>query len=117
MLSSQYRRHGRRLYISGQVARDDDGRVVGRGDLVAQATHCFDSIKRIVARSGGTLDDVVKVTMYLADIRDLHAVRSVREAAFTPPYPAWTTVQVNGLVAAEWLIEVDAIADLDRDTG
>jgi 2-iminobutanoate/2-iminopropanoate deaminase len=111
-LSSPCRLGRDRLYIAGQVARDGDGRLVGPGDVVAQATRCFDAVREIVERSGGTLDDVVKVTMYLTDIHDLAAVRPVREAAFRPPYPAWTTMQVSALVAPEWLIEVEAVAEL-----
>lgn len=107
---SQCTRVGDAVYVSGQVAWDKDGNVVGVGDVVAQARRCFEGMKALVEAAGGTMDDVVKVNMYLTDIAHARLLRAVREEFFRPPYPAWTTVAVSALVLPELLIEIEAIA-------
>src|SRR6266542_4337072 len=94
---SQCTRVGNTLYIAGQVAWDKNGQIVGAGDVAAQARRCFQGIKALVEAGGGTMDDVVKVNMYLTRIADSAAVRPVRESFFRAPYPAWTTVAVSAL--------------------
>jgi enamine deaminase RidA (YjgF/YER057c/UK114 family) len=103
---------GNTLYISGQVAWDKDGNVVGPGDVAAQARRCFEAMKALVEAAGGTMDDIVKVNTYLVRIGDAGALRPVREAFFKPPYPAWTTVAVSALVQPELLVEIEAIAQV-----
>lgn len=111
---SQCTRVGDLLFVSGQVAWDAQGNVVGKGDVAAQARRCFEQIRSLVAAAGGTLDDVVKVNMYLTDISHARLIRPVREEFFRAPYPAWTTVAVKDLVQPELLVEIEAIADLGR---
>lgn len=110
-------RAGDLLFIAGQVAWDRDGKIVGRGDLAAQGRRCFESIRALVSAAGGTLDDVVKVTMYLTDVSRSRDLRPVRAELFQDPYPAWTTVGVHELGDPELLIEVDAVAYLGRPPG
>lgn len=102
---------GRFVAISGQVALDEHGQVVGAGDAAAQARQVFANLQRCLAAAGATFDDVVKFTFYLTDIRYLPAVREARDAyvdAARPP--ASTAVQVTSLVRPELLLEIDAFA-------
>jgi enamine deaminase RidA (YjgF/YER057c/UK114 family) len=102
---------GRFVAISGQVALDEHGDVVGPGDAAAQARQVFANLQRCLAAAGATFDDVVKLTFYLTDIRYLPAVRETRDAYVDASrLPASTAVQVTSLVRPELLLEIDAFA-------
>ena len=73
---------GDTIYVSGQVALDGDGRLVGPGDVVAETRQVLDNVQRVLAAGGATLDDVVKVTVYLANVDDWPRVNEVRQAYF-----------------------------------
>jgi enamine deaminase RidA (YjgF/YER057c/UK114 family) len=107
-------RCGETLYIAGQVAFDEDNNVVGTGDARAQAERVWHNIRLACEAAGGTLADVVKITIFLKDIRHAPAEISVREKLFDPGrYPVCTLVQVANLGLDELLMEVDAMAHLD----
>lgn len=100
------------LHISGQVALDSDGQLVGEGDIRTQATQTFANIRAILEEAGGSIDDLAKITIFLKDIRDLPIVSEVRRAFYGgAALPATTTVQAS-LVDDSWLIEVEATAHL-----
>ena len=79
---------GDTIYVSGQVALDGEGRLVGPGDVVAQTRQVLDNIRRVLAAGGATLDDVVKVTVFLANVDDRPRVNEVRQAYFGANRPA-----------------------------
>ncbi|GAA3050892.1 RidA family protein [Streptomyces olivoverticillatus] len=79
---------GRLVALSGQVALDADGKVVGAGDPAAQARQVFDNVRRCLAAAGATFDDVVKLTYYVTDIAHLPAVRAARDEHIAPRAPA-----------------------------
>jgi reactive intermediate/imine deaminase len=101
---------GRTLYISGQIAVDQAGAVVGKGDLRAQTRQVFENLKAALAASGATLDHVVKITVFMTDVAELQAFREVRDSYFTKQPPASSLVQVVRLVRPELMIEVEAVA-------
>jgi 2-iminobutanoate/2-iminopropanoate deaminase len=102
---------GRTIYFAGQVPTDESGATVGEGDMGAQADVCFAKIKEMLEVAGGTMDDVVKVNMYVTDMKAMDAVRGVRDRYFTTaPYPAMTGAEVVALANPAWLIEIEAIA-------
>jgi reactive intermediate/imine deaminase len=101
---------GRTLYISGQVALDRTGAVVGKGDLKAQTRQVFENLKAALSASGATLDDVVKITIFMTDASQVQAVRDVRDTYFTKAPPASTAVEVTRLVRPELMIEIEAVA-------
>jgi reactive intermediate/imine deaminase len=101
---------GRTLYVSGIVARDPTGKVVGPGDLRVQTRQIFENLKTILAASGATLDDVVKVTVFATDLTDLKAFREVRDSYFVKASPASSLAQVVRLVQPEFMIEMEAVA-------
>jgi enamine deaminase RidA (YjgF/YER057c/UK114 family) len=106
-------RCGDTLYIAGQVAFDGQNRVVGIGDPRAQAEQVWRNIRLAVEGAGGTLADVVKITIFLKDVRHAPAEISVREQLFEPGrFPVCTLVQVANLGLPDLLMEVDAVAVL-----
>lgn len=107
---------GRQVHLSGQVALDGDGALVGRGDLAAQAAQVFANIADAVAAVGLPISTVFKLTLYVVDLTPERAdiVRAARAAAFgAGPYPAATMIGVSALVDPDLLIEVEAIAFAD----
>lgn len=106
---------GVRLHISGQVAFDAEGNVVGVGDIRAQTRKVLDNIKTILAAVGGLMSDIVQVVVYVTDMSHLKAIHEVRAEYFERPYPASTLVQVSALIRPELLIEISAIAVIPRD--
>ena len=103
---------GRLLFIAGQTASDKDGNVVGVGDIEAQAKQVFEKIKIIVEEAGGTLDDIVKTTVYITDAKYREGQRKVRSQYMIKDPPTSTLIIVKGLARDEFLIEIEAIAVL-----
>ena len=102
---------GRMVFVSGQVARDLDGSVVGVGDVIAQTRKVLQNMQSVLAESGATLDDVVKVTVFVTSLeRHFADIHKVRGEFFTGGYPASTMVEVKSLVHEDMLIEIEAIA-------
>ncbi|RAJ69207.1 enamine deaminase RidA (YjgF/YER057c/UK114 family) [Streptomyces sp. Amel2xB2] len=102
---------GRFVAVSGQLALDENGDVVGRGDPAAQARQVFANLRRCLTEAGASFDDVLKLTFYTTDIGILPAVRAARDACVdvTRP-PASTAVEVSSLAHPELVLEVEAFA-------
>ena len=104
-------RGGRTLYIAGQLALDQNGKLVGAGDFRAQVKQVFENLKTRLEEGGASFKDVVKLNYYLTDASDLQALRDTRDSYInTESPPASTLVVVKQLVREEFLIEVEAIA-------
>lgn len=102
---------GRLIAVSGQVALDEHGGLVGEGDPEAQARQVFENLRRCLASAGATFSDVVKLTYYVTDVAHMPAIRAVRdEFVAADQRPASTAVQVAGLVRPELLLEIEAFA-------
>jgi reactive intermediate/imine deaminase len=101
---------GKTVYISGQIALDKDGKVVGEGDMKAQAEQVFKNLQAALTSAGATFKDVVKMNTYMTDLSQLQVVRDVRARYFGDAAPASTLVQVVHLARPEFLIEVEVIA-------
>lgn len=107
---------GRRLHITGQVAWDSAGQVVGLGDCEAQVRKSFDNVESILAAVGGRLEDIVTMTIYFLDPADLPAIQKVRAERLAPEVaPASTIIQTPGLVVPELLVELVPIAVIPLD--
>ena len=101
----------RTIYISGQIAYDKDGKIVGApGDMKAQAEQVFKNLEAALTAAGAKFSDVVKMNSYITDMSKIQAVRDVRAMYFKDVSPASTFVQVAGLVRPELLLEVEVIA-------
>lgn len=105
-------RGGRTLYISGQVALDSSGNVVGKGDFAVQATQVFENLKAALQAGGASLGDVAKMNMYVVDMSNVQALREIRAKYFTGSPPASTLVEVSRLAREEFLLEIEVIAVL-----
>ena len=104
-------RGGRTLYISGQIAVDSSGNVVGSGDFTAQVKHVFANLKARLDEAGASFNDVVKLNFYLVDASNLQVVRDIRDTYVNREHPpASTLVVVKQLVRPGLLVEIDAIA-------
>ncbi|WP_405883927.1 RidA family protein [Streptomyces sp. NBC_01136] len=102
---------GRFVAVSGQLALDEDGRLVGAGDAAAQARQVFENLRRCLAAAGATFDDVVKLTFFVTDMAHMPAVRAARDAHIPADrLPAASAVQVAALVRPEFLMEIEAYA-------
>jgi enamine deaminase RidA (YjgF/YER057c/UK114 family) len=108
---------GKTVYIAGQVAMDKDGRVVGRGDLVAQFRQVCENLRAVVTARGGQLNDVLKLTLYVLSKAEYKAhsqdIGAVYREYFGRHYPAMTLVEVKGLYDDGCLIEIEGIALVD----
>jgi 2-iminobutanoate/2-iminopropanoate deaminase len=98
------------LHVSGQIANDADGSIVGPSDLRAQTEQVFRNIERILEANGAGFEHVVKLQTFLTTLDDLAASREVRATFIPKEPPASTAVQVVALVVPEAMIEVDAVA-------
>ncbi|EJR54817.1 hypothetical protein IIM_01757 [Bacillus cereus VD107] len=101
----------RTIYISGQVAINSDGHIVGIGDLATQTRQVFENIKIALETSELNFNDVVKLTFFLTDISQMAIVRDIRDQYInTNNPPASSALEVNKLIHDELLIEIEAIA-------
>jgi enamine deaminase RidA (YjgF/YER057c/UK114 family) len=104
---------GTTIYVAGQVALDEEGRLVGEGDLEKQARHVFTNLVTALSEAGATTSDLVRIGIYVVDhdLDKLKLVRRVRdEVLYVDPPPASTLLGVERLALPEFLIEADAIA-------
>ncbi len=106
------------IYISGQVAWDADGRIVGLGDFAAQARRAYENLALALDAAGATPADVAKTNIYIVDYDPAMApaLNDARNAVFgDAPPPASTLIGVQALAAPQFMIEIEAIAVLDAD--
>jgi enamine deaminase RidA (YjgF/YER057c/UK114 family) len=111
-------KHGRLVFIAGQVARDENNVVVGKGDIVAQFRQVCRNIQTVMSAAGGDLGDVVKLTIYVLDTADykqhLREIGGVYREYFGKHFPAMTLVGARDLFDAAdgCLIEIEGVAAL-----
>ena len=101
---------GDAIYVSGQVAMDSDGNVVGLGDMKAQTRQALENVQTVLQAAGASMSDVVKVTVYLTDISRLRDTHEVRAQFFPDPPPASTGIEVSALAFPGLLVEIEAVA-------
>jgi 2-iminobutanoate/2-iminopropanoate deaminase len=104
---------GRLVLLSGQASIDDNGNVVGIGNMELQLKTSLEAVRRGLEIAGATPADVVKVNYYATDLRAFHKTQPIREAFFSKPYPAQTEMQVTRLAMRDFLIEVEVTAVVD----
>lgn len=98
------------VFTTGMTARDENGNTVAPGDVQAQTRRIFEQMRAIFAEAGATLNDVVKMTVYIQDMDDVLAIQEVRNEYWPSEPPVSATVQVARLVSDEVRIEVEAMA-------
>src|ERR1700754_981437 len=106
------------VYLRGQIGQDLDTREsVGIGDVEAQAEKAMANIAMLLSAAGSSLQDIVKVTVYLIDIRYREPVYRVMGRWLKGVYPVSTGLVVSALARPEWLVEIDATAVLSAQAG
>jgi 2-iminobutanoate/2-iminopropanoate deaminase len=98
------------LFLSGQVAVDADGKLVGKGDVLAQAKQVFENLRIQLEANGATMADILKLTVFVKDISTFQSLSDLRLSYFPANGPASTIVEISNLAWPEFLIEVEAIA-------
>lgn len=103
------------LLISGQVSLDVEGKIVGEDNVEQQTEQVFKNIQAIVENSGGTMNDLVKITIYLRDVSNIVKFREVRNKYINVNNPpASTLVEISKLARDEFLLEVEATAVIPK---
>lgn len=100
------------IFLSGQLARDGDGKLVGPGDMAEQTRQCIRNMRTVLEAAGGTLDDIVSIVVYTTDVRQFKEIVAARMEFFKDRLPTSTIVEVNHLADPGLLIEFQAIAAL-----
>jgi len=100
------------IFLSGQLARDSDGNLVGKGDMAEQTRQCIRNMRTVLEAAGGTLDDIVSIVVYTTDMRAFKEIVAAREEFFVAKLPTSTIVEVNHLADPGLMIEFQATAAL-----
>ncbi len=108
-LLSQGIRFGDLLFVSGQAGAGDDGRIV-EGGFMAQGEQAFANLQRVLEAGGSSLCDVIKVTIFVTDMRHFEDVVALRRRFFSAPYPADTIAEIKALYDPAAMIEIEAVA-------
>jgi enamine deaminase RidA (YjgF/YER057c/UK114 family) len=103
------------VFTTGQQAWDQDGRLVGPGDMAAQTDQVFDLLEAILVEAGGSLRDVVKATCYVTEIRRWPEAAAVRNRRIGEPLAASTVVEVSGMTDPGALIEIEVTAIIPKE--
>ena len=105
---SQAVKHRDLVFISGQIPLDPESMEMVTGGIEAQIRRVFDSLSAVCTAAGGSLDDIVKLTVFLTDLRNFPQVNTIMGQYFTAPYPARAAVEVSALPKGVD-VEMDAI--------
>ncbi len=112
--SHAIKKTGTPVFISGQVAMDARGNPIGESDAGAQAKGALESLKAVVEACGGTMDDIVKLTVFTTDLAHRPAIGAARATFFKAgEMPASTFLVVSSLADPRWLVEIEAVAMID----
>ncbi len=101
---------GDSVHLSGTVAFDSDGNVVGEGSIYEQSKQVFNNIEEALASVGASMNDVIKITAFLTDISDYGDFGKARTEAFPRGVPASAVYETSALIKPQLLVEVEAIA-------
>ena len=101
---------GRLVFISGMLAKNADGVIIGVGDVEAQTRQVCENLKSAVEEAGGTMDDICRVDVYCRNMEHFDLIHKARRDYFASPAPASTMVEVTKMTTPDALIEINAIA-------
>jgi enamine deaminase RidA (YjgF/YER057c/UK114 family) len=101
---------GRMVFIAGQTASDHEGKVVGAGDAKEQTRFILGKIKRAVEAAGGTMNDIVAMSIFTTDVKNHRDINETRREVLGGNFPTSTMVQVVALARPELLLEINATA-------
>jgi 2-iminobutanoate/2-iminopropanoate deaminase len=112
---SQAVKFGDTIYISGQVSHDDEGKIVGRGDMEAQMRQAYANIQEMLEKYGATMDNVIDEVLFVTDMNTAFAaaVKCRQEVFSGQPVVASTIVQIQRLAFPDLMIEIKCVAKLE----
>ena len=108
-------RIGNIIEVTGTVAIDENNLLVGRNDAYAQTKFIIEKIEKVLIRAGASLKDVVRTRMFVTDISQWEEYGKAHGEFFTDIKPCTSMIEVKGLIAPEYLIEIEATAILDSN--
>jgi enamine deaminase RidA (YjgF/YER057c/UK114 family) len=112
--SHAIKKSGTPVFISGQISQDESGNVVGEGDPALQARTVLGNLKKVVESCGGTMEDIVKITIFTTDLAYRAQLAPVRSEFFKEgESPASTFLVVTSLADPRYLIEIEAVAMIE----
>ena len=115
---SQAVKVGDTIYISGQVSHDDEGKIVGRGDMEAQMRQAYANIQEMLKKYGATMDNVIDEVLFVTDMNTAFAaaVKCRQEVFSGQPVVASTIVQIQRLAFPDLMIEIKCVAKLESSS-
>jgi enamine deaminase RidA (YjgF/YER057c/UK114 family) len=114
---SNCRVFGNQVFVAGMTANDSKGGMLGDGSMYSQAKETFGKIKHLMEAAGGTMNDIIRVDIYVTDIKQREEVWKARKEVFTGDFPTSTLVEVRALATPQLLVEVNAIGFLGGSAG
>ena len=108
-------RIGNTVYVSGTTSTDPEGTVVGIGDPYAQAKRTLQNIENALKKAKATLEDVVRTRVYVTDIQQWEHIAKAHREFFGNILPATSMVEVSRLLNPQMLVEIEALAVIDKD--
>jgi 2-iminobutanoate/2-iminopropanoate deaminase len=114
---SNCRVHGNQVFVAGMTANDGQGGLLGDGSTYSQARETFTKIKHFIEAAGGTMNDIVRVDIYVTDITQREDVWKARREFFSGDFPTSTLVEVRALATPRLCVEVNAIGFLGASAG
>jgi enamine deaminase RidA (YjgF/YER057c/UK114 family) len=114
---SNCRVYGNQIFVAGMTANDGNGGLLGDGSMYSQAKETFSKIKHLVEAAGGVMNDIIRVDIYVTDIKQREEVWKARREFFTGDFPTSTLVEVRALATPQLLVEVNAIGFLGDSAG
>ena len=104
---------GNTIYVAGQIGWDEEGKLVGEGNVVAQTERAYENLKRVLEAAGASISDIVFMKIYTLDLEGFNKTADIRRKYFGKHFPATTLIVPVGLDEPGTLIEVEAIAVVD----
>lgn len=114
---SNCRVYGNQVFIAGMTAGDGAGGLLGDGSTYSQAKEIFTKIKHLMEAAGGTMNDIIRVDIYVTDIKQREEVWKARREFFTGDFPCSTLVEVRALATPQLVVEVNATGFLGGSSG
>ena len=114
---SNCRVYGNQVFVAGMTAGDGKGGVLGDGSMYSQAKETFTKIRHLMEAAGGTMNDIIRVDIYVTDIKQREDVWKARKEVFTGDFPTSTLVEVRALATPQLLVEVNATGFIGGSAG
>ena len=106
---------GKIVHLKGQVSLDEEGNVVGEGDIEAQVEKVLENIQNVLSSFGGRMEDIYTLTHHVTNIEKFMSTGHIRNRYFNPPYPVTTTVEVSRLYNPALMVEITGSAEIPLD--